>query len=106
MLERYRQLLLTQYIGAIVVAFMLVDGISSTIAAIVSTATTVYLRSRVGSFPEEMGAQVEKTLSYGSLIATAIRAVLFFGVAFLLVRWLYPGTASLERDSHSVEEAE
>ena len=106
MLERYRQLLLTQYIGAIVAAFMLVDGISTTISAVASAVMTAYLRSRAGSFPEAMAAEVEKSLSYGSLIATVIRAVLFFAVFFLLARWLYPGTLPMGGESPPAEEAE
>lgn len=98
-MTRIREILLTQYIGAIVAAFMLVDGISSFVSAVSGAVLTGYLRSNINVFPSSWGAEMERTLGYGSTIALLIRAALFLGVFFALIRWLYPPTPSPKADA-------
>jgi len=89
MVQRIRELLLTQYIGAMVIALVAAQGFIHLIA-IVTGPLNVYLLNyaqqlRGGSSVFTPPPRIDWHLSIGF----AVNAVLSFGVAYLLLRWLY-----------------
>lgn len=88
MLGRLRQVLLRDFIGGFVIAWMLANGLGSLIG-IFSTplellAASLFnhaVRDTLGAVPEGMRA--------GLVISGVVRASLFFLVAYILASWLY-----------------
>jgi len=99
MLGRIREILLTQYIGAIIVGFLAVDAISTVISIAVSPATFYLLRQQPRSL---FGAQ-EPAYDWSGLIVSIVRTALYLVPICLVVRWLYwqkAGSAPVEVDSN------
>ncbi len=83
-----RQILLTEYIGAIVIAVLIADSISSlcmTVAEQISY--RVYFAEH--NFPRD-GHRLSITYS---ILTTVTRIALYLISAYLLARWLYPAKA-------------
>lgn len=83
-----RQILLTEYIGAMVVAVLIVDCFSALLAA-AAEQIAYHVYSAEHNFPRD-GQRLSITYS---ILATLTRAVLYLISAYLLARWLYPASA-------------
>lgn len=83
-MRKLRQILLTEYIGAIIIGFLLAQALAATISTIVQT-VSFYLegRSRSSVFGGRAGFEV------GALVPPAISVILEVLTAFLLIYWLY-----------------
>lgn len=85
-----REILLTEYIGAILVALLLADAIS-TLFTILVTQLSIHLHP-----PPQMVLDRMPSPSY-SILAAFIKIALYLLSAYLLGRWLYgkhPATTS------------
>ena len=83
-MRKLRQILLTEYIGAIIIGFLLAQALAATISTIVQS-ISFYLegRSRSSVFGGPRGFE------FGALLPPAISVVLEVLTAFLLIYWLY-----------------
>jgi hypothetical protein len=84
LLNRIREILLTDYIGAITIAFLVTDGVFSLIGGIAMVASN-YIRSYRSVLEEARGG-----LNWEILVRPALTLILSLGTAFLLAKWLYP----------------
>jgi hypothetical protein len=83
-MRKLRQILLTEYIGAIIIGFLLAQALAATISTIVQS-ISFYLegRSRSSVFGGPRGFE------FGALVPPAVSVVLEVVTAFLLIYWLY-----------------
>jgi hypothetical protein len=83
-MRKLRQILLTEYIGAIIIGFLLAQALAATISTIVQT-ISFYLegRSRASVFGGRAGFE------FGALVPPAVSVILEVVTAFLLIYWLY-----------------
>jgi hypothetical protein len=85
--HRIRELLLTQYIGAIVIGLVLSQGITSFVSAVL-VPTAWYLAER--SAPRSVfGFTPPQPFNWDRFVLNLIAVVLYLLVAYLLLRWLY-----------------
>ncbi|MGA7401708.1 MAG: hypothetical protein WCC99_11265 [Candidatus Sulfotelmatobacter sp.] len=83
-----RQILLTEYIGAIVVGVLIADSFSALLAT-AAEQIAYHVYSTDPSFPRD-GHRLSITYS---ILATLTRVALYLISAYLLARWLYPAKA-------------
>jgi len=84
---KIRELLLTQYIGAIVIGLVISQAITSFVMAILVPAT-FYLAER--SAPRSVfGFSEPQPFNWDRLVLNLIGVALYLAVAYLLLRWLY-----------------
>ena len=83
-MRKVRQILLTEYIGAIIIGFLLAQALAATISTIVQS-ISFYLegRSRSSVFGGPRGFE------FGALVPPAISVILEVLTAFILIYWLY-----------------
>jgi hypothetical protein len=83
-MRKLRQILLTEYIGAIIIGFLLAQALAATISTLVQS-ISFYLegRSRSSVFGGRAGFEI------GALVPPAISVILEIVTAFLLISWLY-----------------
>jgi hypothetical protein len=83
-MRKLRQILLTEYIGAIIIGFLLAQALAATISTLVQS-ISFYLegRSRSSVFGGRAGFEI------GALVPPAASVILEVVVAFLLISWLY-----------------
>lgn len=84
-----RQILLTEYIGAIVVAVLIADACSALFTTGVEQ-ISYHLYFAKLDIPQ--GHRLSTTYS---LLGTSTRVALYLISAYLLVRWLYPANSEL-----------
>jgi hypothetical protein len=82
-----RQILLTEYMGAILVGVLIADAVS---ALVVTTIGQIfyYLQSRNNPV-----FRAHRPSAGYALVDSVVRAALFLLVAYLIARWLYPANA-------------
>lgn len=83
-----RQILLTEYIGAIVVGVLIADSFSALLAT-AAEQIAYHVYSTEQGFPHD-GHRLSITYS---VLATLTRVALYLLSAYLLARWLYPPKA-------------
>ena len=100
-LPKIREILLTQYIGAIVVALLVVDAVSNAVALIGGTLTWMFTRRSTSVLMESYPG-----FDWGKVvIPPAAHAALFALAAYLLVRWLYLPSRSEASDGEADPDA-
>jgi hypothetical protein len=82
-MKRVREIRLTDYIGAITIAFLMTDGIFSFIGGIARVASN-YLRYYRSVLEEARGG-----LNWEILVSPTLTLIMSLGTAFLLARWLF-----------------
>jgi len=91
MLRKIREVLLTQYIGAMVIALVAAEGFKQLILIVVLP-LNLYLMQIVNS-PRRgssvLGPAPRLWDAWPVSIGSAVEGVLAFAVAYLLLRWLY-----------------
>lgn len=97
--RRIRELLLTQYIGAIVIGLLIESAINNFVSAVVLP-IVLYIES-LGSMPGRL--ETEHFLFWGRLIGSLLSVVLQAFVAYLLLRWLYLRAPYRQNDREIVE---
>ncbi len=97
-MRKLRQILLTEYIGAIIIGFLLAQALAATISTIVQT-ISFYMEGRTRSSVFGGRAGFE----FGALVPPAISVILEVLVAFVLIYWLY---WSGDNSADSVEQKE
>jgi len=81
-----REILLTGYIGAILVALLVVDAIGTLIGAVVKVVSYhIYASGHDAAILD-----AHRMSTAYSLLETSTRIGLFLLTAFLIARWLYP----------------
>jgi len=89
-LPKIREILLTQYIGAILTALLACQAIIVVIAAVIRDGLWYIGQRRAQSVLE--GSRV--SFPWENMISTLVTAALYVLTAYLLARWLYPGMPS------------
>jgi hypothetical protein len=105
MLSKLREILLTNYIGAILVALFVWQAVAETVGILLRSGFWFYANHRSQSV---MGVYSSTPYPWDNLIYTAISVVLYLLLAYALARWLYPATSeanaagdTLARDEQS-----
>jgi len=96
-MKRIREILLTDYIGAITIAFLVTDGVFSLIGGIARVASNYFRYYR--SVLEE----ARTGPSWEILVSPALTLLLSLGTAFLLVKWLYPAAQDVSIEPPAAE---
>jgi hypothetical protein len=90
MLEKLREILLTQYIGSILVALLACNA--------VITLTTYLLQAAIWVFNDQRTRSVlgssHPAYPWDNLVYSAATIILYLLTAYFLARWLYEGTAA------------
>lgn len=85
-MKRVREIFLTQYIGAIAIGMLVVQGIGGIISIVVDP--LVWYQQNRGSH-SVMGSMTS-SYSLVSLLPLVVRIGLYFVVSYFLFVWLYP----------------
>jgi hypothetical protein len=94
-----RQILLTEYIGAIVVAVLIADSFSALFMTVAEQISYhVYFAEH--NIPRD-GHRLSITYS---ILATLTRIALYLIAAYLLARWLYPAKTKAEDQSRELQQ--
>jgi hypothetical protein len=95
LMRRIREILLTQYVGAIVVGFIAAQGLLGFVA-LVTTPLRWYLefRNRQSSSVLYQGTAQQVPFPWDSLLSLSVSILLYLLIAYSLARWLYPRSAS------------
>lgn len=97
-MKRIREVLLTQYIGAITIGFVLAQTVTGFISGLVQTGANYYFaRGEPGSVMGGAPVFPWKTLMFW-LITAALQLL----VAFLLITWLYAPEKDKDQDAENV----
>jgi hypothetical protein len=96
-MKRIREILLTDYIGAITIAFLVTDGVFSFIGGIARVASNYFRYYR--TVLEEARA----SLNWEIMVSPALTLLLSLGTAFLLVKWLYPDAQDVSTEPPAAE---
>ncbi len=92
-MNKIREILLTEYIGAILVALLIAEAIIAFVTFLVGQ---IYYRLFVaGHYP---GMVPMESLSY-SVLTTLVKMLLYFASAYILARWLYGAKPPVTRQS-------
>ena len=86
LMRTIRKILLTEYIGAIVVALLAVDAVGALINTVVKMVSYHIYASRI----DAAIIDAHRMSTAYSLLETFTRIGLFLLTAYLIVRWLYP----------------
>lgn len=98
-MHRIRELLLTQYIGAIVIGLVLSQAITSLVTAIL-VPVAFYLAER-SAFHSALGFSSPQSFNWDRFVLNLITVVLYLLVSYLLLRWLYLAD---ERGTKAIDE--
>jgi ABC-type Fe3+-siderophore transport system permease subunit len=85
--RRIRELLLTQYIGAIVIGLVISQAITNFVSAIVVPAGW-YLEER-SAYRNVLGSRSPEPFNWYRFLISLITVALYILIAYLLLRWLY-----------------
>ncbi len=89
MVERLREILLTQYIGSILVALLACNAVITLTTYLVQAAFWVFNDQRTRSV---LGSS-RPPYPWDNLVYSAATVILYLATAYYLARWLYQGTA-------------
>jgi len=98
MVEKLREILLTQYIGSILVALIACNAVITLTTSLVRDVFWVINDQRTRSV---LGSS-HPPFAWDNLIYSAATTLLYLAIAYSLARWLYPG-AVVETDEASEE---
>ena len=98
-MRRIRELLLTQYIGAIVIGLLIESAVNNFVSAVVLP-IVLYIES-LGSMVGRL--ETEHFLFWGRLIGSLLSVALEALVAYLLLRWLYLRAPHEQNDRNTAE---
>lgn len=88
-----REILLTEYIGAILVGVLIADAASTLVVTGVGQVSR-YIQSRHNPLLNSRGFSATYSLLDG-----VVRTALYLLVAYLIARWLYPATTTQSQES-------
>ena len=80
-MKRIREIFLTQYIGAIVIGMLVVQGLAGLISLLVQPIVWYQQRSSHSSF---------ETFPWGNMLPALVSIGLYFVASYLFLAWLYP----------------
>lgn len=83
-MRNIREILLTQYIGAIAIGLILAQAVFNFVAALIQ-AGAAYI-----AIQQSKSVLVPpRSFSWNNLITSMVEACLYLGIGFALIRWLY-----------------
>lgn len=85
--QRIRELLLTQYIGAIVIGLVISQAITNFVSAIIVPAGW-YLEER-STYRSVLGSRSPEPFNWYRFLISLITVALYILISYLLLRWLY-----------------
>lgn len=94
-MQRIREILLTQYIGAIVIALLALDAIVDVIQ-VCGQAISYAWWSHQATGGSVLNPSTMQTRLTESLIANGVRAVLYLIASYALLHWLYLKDSGVE----------
>lgn len=100
-MQKIREILLTQYIGAVMIGLVLAQGVSALVNGITQSGAEYWVaqhtRSAFANAPE---------FSWRGLLISAIRVLLYLVISLALIRWLYGGSDNETHDSAEEDKGE
>jgi len=90
MFSKLREILLTQYIGSILIALLLVQAAIEVVARVARTGFWVFNHQHAVSV---LGGSSTTPYPWDKLIFSAVTTALYLLIAYALARWLYPTTS-------------
>jgi len=96
MLNKLREVLLTEYIGAILVALLIGQGVMEAGTAIARTVFWLFNHHHNNSV---LGGTSDVLFPWNNRIFSAVLIALYFLTAYGIARWLYPAAFSTPRRS-------
>jgi hypothetical protein len=85
-MEKIRQVLLTESIGAVAIGFLLAQAVIAFVGAFVTTGEFLWMNRNAS---HSVFYNQPRTFSWAALIAPLVSAGLYSIAAYLLMRWLY-----------------
>jgi len=95
MLNRIREILLTQYIGSILIALLAVQAGSELISTVVRTGSWVFYEHQNASVLQRSSSM---PFRWDALILAGVKIALYLLTAYGLAQWLHPGTTPISQD--------
>lgn len=86
MIQKIRQILLTESIGAIAIGFLLAQAVIAFVSAFVTTGEFLWMNRNVS---HSVFYNQPRTSSWAALIAPLVSAGLYSVAVYFLMRWLY-----------------
>jgi hypothetical protein len=99
-MAKIREILLTQYIGAVMVGLVLAQGVSALVTGITQSGAEYWVAQHSRS------AFANAEFSWRGLLVSAIRVLLYLVISLALIRWLYAGSDNEAPDSTEAGERE
>jgi hypothetical protein len=103
MLSKLREILLTQYIGSILIGLLVWQATIEVVSVIVRTGFWAYNHSRQESV---LGRPTEALYRWDNLIFTAVTTALYLLTAYGLASWLYPTAVAAQSEVEDEEPSE
>ena len=91
MIQKLREILLTQYIGAILVALLIWQAVIEVILALVRIGFWCFNHFH----PESVYGVARTPFPWDNIVFAAVAVVLYLVTAYGLAQWLYPSAASI-----------
>jgi len=91
MLGKLREVLLTQYIGAFLIALLVWQGAVEIVTRVVRIGYWISYRRH----PSVLGGNSEDPFRWDGLLLTIVSTMIYLVAAYALAQWLYPSTVPL-----------
>jgi hypothetical protein len=88
MLSRIREIFRSEYIGAIVIGYLTAVAMMGVVAVVMSPLTFKLLNAN-HSYRRALGSE-PAAFDWDSLVVSVVKIALQLGVAYLLLKWVYP----------------
>jgi hypothetical protein len=102
MLKNLREILLTEYIGSILIALLALQAAVEFITTVVRTGFWFFNQPHTKSV---LGRSSSAPFRWDTLIFDGVKIALYLLTAYGLARWLYPDSATVSLDSDTPSEA-
>ena len=96
MFSNLRQILLTEYIGSILIALLAVQAAAELVTTVARTGFWFFNRRHTESV---FGGSSSAPLRWDTLIFDGVKIALYLLAAYGLARWLYPVSAPISQDA-------
>lgn len=90
MLSKIREILLTQYIGTVLIALLACNAVITLVSTILRNIGWSIRHQHLGSV-----VAASDPFNYGNLVFSLVTILLYLLVAYLLSRWLFPSASPL-----------
>ncbi len=97
-MNKIREILLTEYIGAILVAVLVADAIMALVTLLASQIYYHVFLARQDALRIPTESQTH------SILTSVVKIILYLASAYLVAQWLYGAKSPVNQDSHGAPE--